>query len=514
MANLHFSTNQAPKPALEKEPWTVLVIDDDEDVHRITNLTLKRFEVDGHPLDIISAYSAAEAKQIMAQRSNIAVAIIDVVMETDDAGLELVRHIREVMGIQNTRLVLRTGQAGQAPEHEVVTRYDINDYKEKTELTSQKLKTMCYSLIRSYRDIMTIENSRAGMRQVLNSASQVLASSTVNNFAKAVLEQVVVLLHRNANGIYASTIPNPAEERQPQIVAATTIENGHIVIDKSAVLPDKIQQRFDQAIQAQKSLSFDDGYVAYLQTPSGHINLLSIDCDENVNHHEIELLEMYCSNVSLTYEMLLKGEDMVESQRELVLLMGEAVESRSKETGAHVKRVALISESLATAIGLSEEEVNLIKYAAPLHDIGKVSIPDHILHKPGKLDSEEWNTMQSHAAMGGSILNSSKQKLFKVGADVAHFHHERWDGEGYPTGLQGEEIPISARIVSVADVFDALGSNRCYKKAWAPEDIRQFFVEQRGKMFDPQLVDLLLKDFSSYLKVRELHPDEPEDHDH
>lgn len=491
------------------QPWQVLVIDDEPDVHTITKMTMRDFCVDNKPIEIISAYSKAEGVEKFKENPDIALALVDVVMESEHAGLELIDYVRNELDNHKVRLVLRTGQAGQAPESDVISKYDINDYKSKTELTNQKLKTLFYSSIRSYRDIETIERSRVGIHNVLESTSNVLKSSTLANFANAVLEQIVVLQGYQSQAVYASTFPNKkVKERQEYFFAATSdYRNEHNVVTYES-LPTEIKNKFEQALKEESSIRFNDGYVAYLKTPSGHQNLLAVITENTIDEQDLELLELYCSNVSLTYEMLLKNEDMIDVQRQLVFLLGEAVESRSKETGAHVKRVSIISEALAVALNLSSEKSEVIRYASPLHDIGKIAIPDQILNKPGKLEGEDWEIMKSHALIGENILSNSPQLIFQVGAEIAGGHHERWDGQGYPRGLSGDEIPISARIVTVADIFDALGSKRCYKGPWANDDILAFMKEQSGKIFDPKIADILINQFDFFVNVRIENPDQ------
>ncbi len=187
------------------------------------------------------------------------------------------------------------------------------------------------------------------------------------------------------------------------------------------------------------------------------------------------------------------NKEIEDTQKEVILTMGAIGETRSKETGNHVKRVAEYSKILAIKYGLDENEANLLKEASPMHDIGKVGIPDRVLKKPAKLNDEEWEIMKGHAQLGYEMLKHSNRKILKAAAIVAKEHHEKWDGSGYPNGLKGEEIHIYGRITAVADVFDALGSDRCYKKAWPLEEILELFKKERGKHFDPKLVDLLLK---------------------
>ncbi len=200
-------------------------------------------------------------------------------------------------------------------------------------------------------------------------------------------------------------------------------------------------------------------------------------------------------------------EEIENTQKDVIYRMGEIGETRSKETGNHVKRVAEYSKLLALSYGLSEHEANILFTASPMHDIGKVGIPDEILKKPAKLTYEEFEVMKSHAEIGYSVLKGSNREVLNAASIVSHEHHEKWDGSGYPRGLSGENIHIYGRITAVADVFDALGSQRCYKEAWDDERIFKLFEEEKGKQFDPQLVELFFQHKDAFLKIRETYKD-------
>lgn len=215
---------------------------------------------------------------------------------------------------------------------------------------------------------------------------------------------------------------------------------------------------------------------------------------------EISSIILSCQDIT---EPLRLAHEIVETQRELLLVMGEVVENRSHETGRHVKRVAEIAYLLALESGLSEEHAEMMKAAAPMHDIGKVGIDDLILHKPGKLDHDEYEIMKTHAEIGYHILNRVNRPLVSMASRVAYEHHENFDGSGYPRGLKGSEISIEGRIMAIADVLDALGHVRSYKPAWDDTRIRSYFLEQRGIKFDPLLVDLLFSHWEKFVDIRE-----------
>lgn len=200
-------------------------------------------------------------------------------------------------------------------------------------------------------------------------------------------------------------------------------------------------------------------------------------------------------------------QEIEDTQREVVFTMGAIGESRSKETGNHVKRVAEYSKILATAYGLPPEQVELLKQASPMHDIGKVAIPDAILNKPGKFNDFERKIMDTHAELGYSMTKNSQRPLLKAASIVAYEHHEKYNGKGYPQGKSGEDIHIYGRITAIADVFDALGSDRVYKKAWDDERILKLFHDERGEHFDPTLVDIFFENIDKFYEIRETFKD-------
>lgn len=197
-----------------------------------------------------------------------------------------------------------------------------------------------------------------------------------------------------------------------------------------------------------------------------------------------------------------------EREQETIMLLCRASEYRDPETGAHIQRMAHYSVLIAAQLGLSEEEQETILNAAPMHDIGKVGTPDHILLKPGKLSAEEMVIMRQHAEIGYDLLKSSRAQMLQLAAEIAYAHHERYDGTGYPQGLAGEEIPLVGRIVAVADVFDALTSARPYKSAWSLEDARAHLMQNRGSHFDPRCVDALMACWQQVQEIRQRFQDE------
>lgn len=225
-----------------------------------------------------------------------------------------------------------------------------------------------------------------------------------------------------------------------------------------------------------------------------------------IDQHDNVVMHLHLMS-DVTQEIQLHKE-IETTQSEIIYKMGEIGESRNKETGNHVRRVAEYTKLLALKAGLSEEESELISMASPMHDIGKVAIPDTVLLKPGKLNDEEWLVMHSHSSIGANVLSGSERPLLKAASIIAEQHHEKYDGTGYPHGLKGDNIHIYGRIVAIADVFDALGSDRPYKKKWELEKILELFHKEKGNQFDPRLVELFLNNLEEFIAIRDRYTDE------
>lgn len=223
---------------------------------------------------------------------------------------------------------------------------------------------------------------------------------------------------------------------------------------------------------------------------------------------DIERLNMVATFSGRSLESARLNHELEATQLELVHMLGEVGESRSKETANHVIRVGEYCHLLATHLGLPKDECELIRLTSPLHDLGKVAIPDAILNKPGKLTEEEFEVMKTHAALGYEILKKSPRKILRSAAVIAFEHQEKFNGRGYPRGLVGDEIHIHARICALADVFDALSHKRCYKAAWPFEQVVELFREERGEHFDPEIVDCFISLKDEFEDILRRYPDE------
>lgn len=480
-----------------KHGWKVLIVDDEPEVHRITKMTLAQFQFDDKPIEFLHAYTGREAQAIVANEPDIALILLDVVMETDNAGLDVVRYVRTELGNQQIRIVLRTGQPGQAPEDDVVANYDINDYKDKTELTSQKLRTLIRASLRSYRDICSLEHNRKGLEKVIAASKGIFEKQALKQFAEGTLEQLSALLALEETSLYQLR-QNAYEIRDDALGSVLNEDDSQSFHDSTII---------QQAVVCRQNVYRDNELVIYCSNPR-HSLLFHIQGTRPLSQMDTYLLNLFTGNIVIALENIRLNELLADNQREIIYRIGEIVETRSKESGLHVKRVALYCEQFARLLGLPEEKTELLKRASPLHDIGKIGIPDAVLHKPGKLDADEWAIMKTHSQIGYDMLCGSDIELFQVAAQIALNHHEKWDGSGYPQGLSGTAIPLEGRITALVDVFDALGSDRCYKRAWPLDKILALIQEEKGRHFDPELVELMLANLDGFLAIRDTYRDE------
>jgi response regulator RpfG family c-di-GMP phosphodiesterase len=509
-----FAEESEPTEVVNHGHWKVLIVDDEPEVHTVTKLALSDFSFNNKSLEFISAYSGAEARQLIAANPDTAIILLDVVMETDDAGLLVARHVREELRNEHVRIILRTGQPGQAPERQVIVNYDINDYKSKTELTAQKLFTVIMSSLRSYRDILSLEQSRQGLEKIIDASIDLFSSHSMEQFIDGVLQQLTSILgcHENAllasSSLVAGNVLSGADPHDLVVFAGQgqfAKKEGKPVQE---VLSHDLLQAFESALDSRSIVYRDNYLVAYCCSKFTHGSLLYISgLPGQITENQKKLIELFAQNVQIAYENVQLQHEIEDTQREIVYRLSEAVEHRSVETGNHVRRVAFVCYDLAKAYGLSEEEAERLMYAAPLHDVGKVGIPDGILNKPAKLNGGEWEVMKTHASIGYDILKDSKRVIIQAGAIIAQDHHEKWDGTGYPAGKKGEEIHIYGRIAALADVYDALRHRRCYKQAWSVEDVVAHIVSESGKQFEPKLVELFSRRVEKLEAILQKYPD-------
>ncbi|KAA0592279.1 HD-GYP domain-containing protein (c-di-GMP phosphodiesterase class II) [Azospirillum lipoferum] len=540
--------DEAPEngSAAEEPPgsrWTMLIVDDEPEVHSITKLVLSDFAYKGRKARFLSAHSAAEARRILARESDIALILLDVVMETEDAGLRLVHHIREELQNRNVRIILRTGQPGQAPERAVILDYDINDYKAKTQLTAQQLFTTTVAALRSYEDIVAIDANRRGLEKIIEASSSLFRARSMKLFAAGVLTQLsgllgvgpdaILCVQRGGAGSGSSGTGSLGSCNQP--VNDSSV-NGLYVLAGSGRFEMLINEpaaghvgpavlaAVTTCLEKQAHVYAGDHCTLYIRTPNDRETVVYLRSNRPLSELDRKLIEVFCGKISVGFDNLHHYEQLYRAQQGTLAALAELAERgrgaltpdglATDGTGAETAdggrfsrslRIAAITERIARRLhagglfaeSLDEATLEIIGLAAILHDIGNAAVNPAILSKPGPLDETERNAMQAHTVAGANLLSQASHLAdgpthLHLGAAVARWHHENWDGTGYPDGRTGAAIPLCARIVAVADAYDAMTRDRPYRPALGRDHAVNEIRRLAGLRFDPAVVDAFL----------------------
>ncbi|MFT4940057.1 MAG: response regulator RpfG family c-di-GMP phosphodiesterase [Paraglaciecola sp.] len=493
--------------------WKVLIVDDEPEVHAVTKLALSDFIFLDKRLEFISAYSGEEAKQIFLSHSDIAVVLLDVVMETDDAGLRVADFVRNEAANNFTRIILRTGQPGQAPERDVIINYDINDYKSKTELTSQKLFTVVIAALRSYRDIMVIDENRRGLEKIISASANLFSIRSLEQFIEGIVQQLTSLLGYTQDALYltsADVAPVNIEQKNPSQLYVFT---GQGEYQNMEGLPLEQVVKGEKLISCQRALAekgpvYEDEYlVAYCNSKSKRGSLLYLSgLPKKLSETDKRLVEIFSQNVQLAFENVLLSKDFEDTQQELIECISQAMESHFGE-GKHIKRMVKICALLGREYGLNEEQIKTLNLAVPLYDIGKIKIPKEVAHKSGDVVQEGTEASKEHVEFGSNLLTNSQRPLIKAATLLARDHDENWDGLGYPRGLIGEDINIYGRISALADTYETLRSKRNGEDEWPVDKAIESIVSQKGQKFEPKLVEILQANIDTIEQILLNHPD-------
>ena len=496
-------------------PWKLLIVDDEPDVHAMTGLALRGLLYRGRSLEILSAYSAAEGFDLIAEHPDTAIILLDVVMETDDAGLRLAARIRGELDNQLVRIVLRTGQPGQAPEEEVIVKYDINDYKSKTELTARKLFVVVISSLRTYEGLLIIDLSRQGLRRILKGTENLYQYSSLQEFSSGVLSQISAILGVGADGMLCAKRSSAKLDREQdfEVVAGT----GRFA-ELTAPERENDDHPFFALVRRVFALGrnyYEHPYdVLHFSTQNGYSFVIVFTPPWPLEDFQKDLLGVFCDRMGSAFDNLYLYQQLRASNEATVIALADLAEYRDESTGSHIVRVKRLTNALVARLqeqGKFPREVSdtfkaMVGVASILHDVGKVATPDHVLLKPGILTADERATMKEHARKGEDILERAASLIngdsyLSFGAQIAGGHHECYDGSGYPRGLIGTEIPLASRIVAVVDVFDALVHRRLYKEPWPVAKALDYMRKGAGTQFDPDVL-------STFLEIVEANPDD------
>ena len=490
--------------------WKVLLVDDDPDIIAVTKLSLSSFQYEGYKLDIMAANNTSQARYLVEQNPDLAVMIVDVVMETDTAGLDLIEYIRNELNNRMSRIIVSTGQPGLAPERFIIDNYDIDNYLPKTNLTSQNLYSQLRLALKGYQDLNRLETYSSGLKQVLYQIPKLyrVGRQSESKFFNSLLDQLKILCEMKSQSsiLSLSLLLASINDKRAKIECAKG-DFSYFQIDKDDPL-NLFKAHETMRLGDQKTFeSKVRRYFMPLMIEEEVVALVYIESEPSLSKNELTIMEIFLSQCASILENIRLYKQRDDDHQKAINTMADIAEFKDKDTAEHINRISYYTEIIALEMGLSKTTARAWGQASRLHDVGKMGIPDNILQKPDKLSDKEFDIMRTHTVIGASILG--KISRMEVARDIALNHHEHWDGSGYPKGKLGEESPLPSRIVALADVFDALINKRCYKDPWQVEEAVEYLKLNKGKHFDPNVTDAFLRLYKRGAITQLLEGNEP-----
>ncbi|KOF56168.1 hypothetical protein AGR56_04480 [Clostridium sp. DMHC 10] len=453
-------------------------------------------------LETTSLNLIEDCKEFINSNPDTALSIIDL-DDNDDVKafrLELINYIRNVLKNKTMRIILKGTFSKKDASTTYALKYNINGFINNEALDNDSVTACILTCLRNFQDLYTMNKNRKGLEQIIKSSSTLFRTQSMKKLSLMVLNQLSSIISSKTLSSFMLT----KSQNNFYFLCGTGKYGSHLITNN---IPSDIIEKLYDAENFKKNRYFDDYFIIFLGEDEANQNIIYFEIPQPLSSITIDLIEIFCTNISAAINNMHLNQELETTEKELIFTLGEISEARSRETGHHVKRVAEYSKILALSYGLSHKEAELIRMASPMHDVGKLAIPDSILNKPAKLTKEEFEIMKTHSRIGYEMLKKSNKRLMKSASIIALEHHEKYNGTGYPYGLSGEDIHLYGRITAVADVFDALGSDRVYKKAWELSKIINYFKEESGQHFDPKIVKIFFKSLHQILEVRDKFPD-------
>lgn len=453
-------------------------------------------------LETTSLNLVADCKKFIGSNPDIALIIIDL---NDDENeiiyrLGVIDYVRNILKNKTTRIILKGTFSEKKDLTTYALKYNINGFINNDALDNDSVTACILTCLRGFQDLYAMNKNRKGLEQIIKSSSTLFRTQSMKKLASMVLNQLSSIISTKPLSSFMLT----KSQNNFYFLSGTGKYGSHPIKNS---IPSDIVEKLYEATSFGKNRYFDNYFIVFLGENQTNQNIIYFEISQPLSSITIDLIEIFCTNISAAINSMYLNEELETTEKELIFTLGEISEARSRETGHHVKRVAEYSKILALNYGLSQKEAEIIRMASPMHDVGKLAIPDSILNKPAKLTKEEFEIMKTHSRIGYEMLKKSNKRLMKSASIIALEHHEKYDGTGYPYGLAGEDIHLYGRITAVADVFDALGSERVYKKSWELNKIINHFKEESGHHFDPKLVKIFFKSLNEILAIRDKFPD-------
>ncbi|PKM67723.1 MAG: hypothetical protein CVU95_06505 [Firmicutes bacterium HGW-Firmicutes-2] len=380
-----------------------------------------------------------------------------------------------------------------------------HDQKNRMNIYRDDLFLAVLAAIRSYGDLYDFDEDGISLDQIMESAKHIYMENQMYAFSSHVIKQLLSII----------CLGNKGEEKMMSGFVASELDSMYMItygigsyqiyekLILNDVIPKNIQTFITKNSVKGQSMYMDNRIMLFFSHAMGTENIIFIESEKSIGAWEKNLIQLFEINLMDEYAKLCQLNQSRLTTEKLVQTLSEVIEAKSKEMNQHVRRVASYSKLLAQGYGLDHESIKTLEVASMIHDIGKLIIPDKILNKPGKLSDEEFESVKRHAMAGYEMMKESKHDLIQTAAVIALEHHEKWNGTGYPAGLEKDATHIFGRIVALADVFDALSTDRVYKKAWPLERIVDLLKKERGEHFDPKLVDIMLENIHAFIDIRD-----------
>lgn len=487
-------------------PWKILIADDDQDVHVATKLALRDVSFRDRTLQFIDAYSASETLLRLKEHPDTAVVFLDVIMESDDAGLGVARKIRE-NGFSLVRLIIRTGYPGQAPEREVIVHYDIHDYKEKSGLTTQKLFTSLISALRSYDDLLALEQHRRGLMSVLESVSW-FDFGAVQRYIAGMLSEFSDLARLPFGQVLIAARFASDEHRAIKVVASC----GELALSDECPqplndLPLVVASILQESFAVGEALQSENGSTLFVSCHG--VDLVAYADGQNaLANADVVLLEVFLVKVCQALANFRAFQNISAERDGLLLGLAHAAERRNGSGVDTLEQLASLCEAVVRRLDtmldfpelIDEAFLRNIGKASLLHDLGDLDLPVGLLDKAGTFNQAEAGQMREHVEAGLRLVEpclraSESCGCIALASQVIAAHHEHFDGSGYPHALSGEAIPLAGRVVAVVDTYVAMTSNRPHRDAISPQEAVTLISAKAGRQFDPRVVQAFLHVF-------------------
>lgn len=483
-----FADEPAQQQELPQEFWKILIVDDEPEVHAVTKLALSDFSFLGRGLEFHSAYSGEEARELATQHPDAAIVLLDVVMESDDAGLHVAKFIREDLGNRFTRIILRTGQPGQAPERTVIVNYDINDYKSKTELTAQKLFTAVMSSLRSYRDIISIDHSRHGLEKVIASSTNLFALQSMEHFVDGLVQQLSWVIGGARQTLYAAAGRSPHPEQM--VIRAAYGEDADNLMNQQikAALPKKVLPEVDKVVRSHGIYYGDDFVLAYCPSqcrPQGALLCLT-GLSRPLVDSEKELLQLFADNVQLAHDNVTCLQDTDELLAGLVARLMTLEQEQVAQSIERQSAFVQVTHALALAQGMSKSRAQQTATAATLYERA-----EELFAVMDEQPASKVSPCQERLKRAVRPLHMAESDIAQIAYRALNERLERWDGLGLPAGKQGDAIALESQVLVLAGSICSL-----LQQGIDSEQLLERLNAERERHYSSALLDVVADNLS------------------